>query len=64
MASDVIETKGTNPPGYSLSMNQRVLILVVAFLGWMFAGTQMSTVSSRSYLLFHRMFMPSGLCVL
>ena len=42
MASDVMGTKGTNPPVYSLSMNQRVLILVVAFLGWMFAGTQMS----------------------
>ena len=42
MASDVMETKEANAKVYSLSMNQRVLILVVAFLGWMFAGTQMS----------------------
>ena len=42
MASDTMDTNAQERTTSVLAMNQRVLILVVAFLGWMFAGTQLS----------------------
>lgn len=37
-----MNTTTQNSPQQMLTTNQRVLILIVAFLGWMFAGTQLS----------------------
>ncbi len=42
MATDTVYESVQDRPVSVLTMNQRVLVLVVAFLGWMFAGVQMS----------------------